>query len=69
MEHEHDSAGQALQRMRLLTNDYAPPADGCNTYHALFEGLRELEADLHRHIHLENNILFPRAALLEAGRG
>jgi regulator of cell morphogenesis and NO signaling len=65
MEHEHDSAGHALEEMRGLTANYTLPADACNTYRALFTGLRELEADLHQHIHLENNILFPRAAQLE----
>jgi len=62
MEHEHDSAGRALDRMRTTTGNYALPADACNSYRALFAGLQDLEADLHQHIHLENNILFPRAA-------
>lgn len=66
MEHEHDSAGAALARMRLLTGDFTPPEDACNTYRVLLDGLAELEADLHRHIHKENNILFPRASELEA---
>ncbi|MEP0841441.1 MAG: iron-sulfur cluster repair di-iron protein [Phycisphaerae bacterium] len=66
MEHEHDDAGAALTRMRRLTGGYAPPPEACNTYRALLDGLAELEADLHRHIHKENNILFPRAAALEA---
>ena len=65
MEHEHDSAGAALQTMRRLTQDYNLPDDACPTYRALFEGLKALEADLHMHIHLENNILFPRASQLE----
>lgn len=65
MEHEHDSAGAALARMRSLTGDFAPPEDACNTYRVLLDGLAELEADLHRHIHKENNILFPRASELE----
>ncbi len=65
MEHEHDGAGRALRTMRELTHDYAPPADACTTYRALYTGLEELEKDLHAHIHLENNILFPRAAELE----
>lgn len=65
MEHEHDNAGEAVAAMRRITGDYALPAGACNTYAALFHGLAELEADLHRHIHLENNILFPRAAALE----
>ena len=61
MEHEHDSAARALERMRTITENYTLPADACNSYRALFAGLQELEADLHQHIHLENNILFPRA--------
>jgi regulator of cell morphogenesis and NO signaling len=65
MEHEHDSAGRALEAMRQATGNYTLPADACNTYRALFHALGELEADLHQHIHLENNILFPRAAALE----
>ncbi len=58
---EHDDAGAALARMRELTNDFTPPAEACNTYRALFAGLAELEEDLHRHIHLENAVLFPQA--------
>jgi regulator of cell morphogenesis and NO signaling len=65
LEHEHDTAGHALRAMRELTQDYAPPADACTTFRALYAGLAELERDLHTHIHLENNILFPRAAELE----
>jgi regulator of cell morphogenesis and NO signaling len=61
MEHEHDDAGAALARLRALTDGYTPPADACPTYRALLDGLAELEADLHLHIHEENNILFPRA--------
>lgn len=66
MEHEHDSAGAALAQMRRLTNDFTPPADGCNTYRATLDSLAQLESDLHAHIHKENNILFPRAIELEA---
>jgi regulator of cell morphogenesis and NO signaling len=66
MEHEHDSAGVALARLRALTGGYAAPADACHTYRALLDGLAELEADLHLHIHKENNILFPRAHEAEA---
>lgn len=66
MEAEHDSAGGALESMRRLTEGYAPPEWACNTYRALLDGLRELELDLHQHIHKENNILFPRAMELEA---
>jgi regulator of cell morphogenesis and NO signaling len=71
MEHEHDDAGRALRAIRELTSDFEPPADACNTFRALYAQLEDLERDLHTHIHLENNILFPRAAELEqrlAGR-
>ena len=64
---EHDSAGAALERMRSLTKDYTPPEDACATFRAFYWGLAELERDLHRHIHLENNILFPKAVALESG--
>lgn len=64
MEMEHESAGEALRQMRQVTSDYQVPADGCTTYRALLGGLKEMEADLHQHIHLENNILFPRALKL-----
>lgn len=67
MMHEHDSAGNALARMREITSNYALPDGICNTFRALWFELQEMERDLHRHIHLENNILFPRAAKLEAG--
>jgi regulator of cell morphogenesis and NO signaling len=60
MEMEHESAGEALRLLRSFTNNYTVPEHACRTYRALFEGLQELEADLHIHIHLENNILFPR---------
>ena len=65
MEHEHAVAGQALAEMRRLTGGYQPPRDACNTFRVLYHQLEELESDLHTHIHLENNILFPRAAKLE----
>ncbi len=61
MMHEHDSAGHALRRLRELTNDYQPPDGACTTWRALWHGLAALETALHEHIHLENNILFPRA--------
>ncbi len=66
MEHEHDSAGQALEQIRKLTNGFQAPDDACGIWRAALTGLQELEADLHRHIHKENNILFPRAAELES---
>ncbi len=65
MEHEHESAGQALAKLREVTCDYALPADACPTFTAMFEELQRMEADLHQHIHLENNILFPRTIELE----
>ncbi len=65
MEHEHESAGQALAKLREVTHDYALPADACPTFRAMYEELQRMEADLHQHIHLENNILFPRAIELE----
>jgi regulator of cell morphogenesis and NO signaling len=65
MEHEHDSAGAALRELRSLSSDYSAPADGCLTYRTLYGAMAEFEADLHQHIHLENNVLFPRAVELE----
>jgi len=64
MIHEHDGAGAALHRLRELSGDFTPPESACSSYRALFAGLAELEADLHRHIHLENSVLFPRAKAL-----
>lgn len=61
MEHEHDDAGRALEEMRKLSSDYTPPGDACNTFRATLDGLAQLEADMHQHVHKENNILFPRA--------
>jgi len=66
MEHEHDSAGNALSRLRKLTNGFTPPEDACNTFRAWLDGLLEMETDLHEHIHEENNILFPRAQARES---
>ncbi|HVJ09012.1 MAG TPA: iron-sulfur cluster repair di-iron protein [Acidisarcina sp.] len=63
---EHDSAGAITAEFRSLSNGYQTPPGACPTYHALFDALREFEEDLHRHVHLENNILFPRAIELEA---
>lgn len=65
MEREHESAGGALVELRQLASDYAYPTYACSTVRALYDGLKALEADLHVHIHLENNILFPRAIALE----
>jgi regulator of cell morphogenesis and NO signaling len=66
MMHDHDSAGDALRAMRKLSSGYQPPPDGCESFRELYQSLQEFEADLHTHIHLENNILFPRAVELEA---
>jgi regulator of cell morphogenesis and NO signaling len=63
---EHDSAGELARQIRKATGDYTPPADACTSYKALYQDLREFEADLHQHVHLENNILFPRAVEMEA---
>lgn len=65
MEHEHDSAGIALRSMRDASNGYAAPPDACISYLTLYKALAAFEADLHQHIHLENNILFPRAIEME----
>lgn len=61
MESEHDEAGAYLASIRRLTNGYTVPADACGSYRAMLTGLEALESDTHRHIHKENNILFPRA--------
>jgi regulator of cell morphogenesis and NO signaling len=65
MEHEHASAGNALRVLRETSHDYAAPPDACVSYQTLYKALGEFEADLHQHIHLENNILFPRAIEME----
>ncbi|MFN8010928.1 MAG: iron-sulfur cluster repair di-iron protein [Holophagaceae bacterium] len=65
MEHEHDDVGELLHRIRDLSRDFALPEGACGSYQSLFMGLADLEADLHQHIHLENNVLFPKALSLE----
>lgn len=65
MELEHASAGEALRSLREDSNNYTAPADACATFQASYLALRAFEADLHQHIHLENNILFPKAIALE----
>jgi regulator of cell morphogenesis and NO signaling len=62
---EHDDAGDALKRIRNLTDEYTVPDDACSTYRATFDSLRELELDMHRHVHKENSILFPKVIELE----
>ncbi|MGH9616464.1 MAG: iron-sulfur cluster repair di-iron protein [Acidobacteriaceae bacterium] len=58
---DHDQAGNEFQALRKLTHNYTPPPSACPTWHALYRALEDLEFDLHQHVHLENNILFPRA--------
>ena len=66
MELEHTNAGDALSKIKELSNGYTPPEDACNTFKALYSELKEFEEDLHKHIHLENNILFPKSIELES---
>ena len=61
MMQEHDTEGERFRNISLLSNNYTPPSDACTTYKVAFELLKEFEEDLHLHIHLENNILFPKA--------
>ena len=68
MMQEHDGAGDALWSLRSTTGDYSVPEDACISYQTLYQALQDFEKDLHQHIHLENNILFPRASAMEAGR-
>jgi len=64
---DHDDAGELLARIRVLSSGYRPPDSACPTYRALYHDLEEFERDLHHHVHLENNILFPRALHIEQG--
>ncbi|GAB2499061.1 iron-sulfur cluster repair di-iron protein [Algoriphagus taiwanensis] len=66
MEEEHDTEGERFRRIERLTQGYTPPADACQTYRVAFSMLHEFEQDLHTHIHLENNLLFPKAQVLYA---
>lgn len=61
LEEEHDHAGHLLEEIRELTTNYTPPADACTTYRLSFASLQTFELDLHRHVHLENHVLFPKA--------
>jgi regulator of cell morphogenesis and NO signaling len=65
MELEHQAAGDLMAAIRELSRDFTPPDDACTTYGVSFKELEEFEADLHRHVHLENNVLFPKALELE----
>ena len=65
MESDHEAAGEILDQMKEMTNNYTPPAYACNSYQYLFKKLKELDEDLHQHIHLENNLLFSKALAIE----
>lgn len=65
MMHEHDNEGERFKKIETLSDHYQPPADACNTYKVTYALLQEFENDLHLHIHLENNILFPKAVEME----
>ena len=65
MKHEHNVEGERFRKIAEITDDYTPPADACNTYRVAFAMLQEFEDDLHRHIHIEHNILFPKSIELE----
>ena len=65
MMHEHEHEGERFRRIASLTNNYTLPEDACNTYEVTYKMLQEFEQDLHKHIHLESNILFPKAKALE----
>lgn len=69
MEHEHDIAGDLMRKIAELTDDYTLPKGACATYTVVYKVLNEFEQDLHTHIHLENNILFPRAIEMEQNAG
>jgi regulator of cell morphogenesis and NO signaling len=68
MTQEHDGAGYALRSLRSITSNYSIPQDACISYRTLYQALQDFEADLHQHIHLENNVLFPRAIAMEGKR-
>lgn len=63
---DHEEAGELIARIRELSNDFTPPADGCTTYHILYQNLEGFEQNLHKHVHLENNVLFKKAEKLIA---
>ncbi|MGH9932250.1 MAG: iron-sulfur cluster repair di-iron protein [Pyrinomonadaceae bacterium] len=65
---EHEMAGEILRELRQTSSDYAVPADGCISYQTFYQALEAFEKDLHQHIHLENNVLFPRAMEMEGKR-
>ena len=65
MEDEHDDAGASMKKIRKLSDNFTPPEDACTTYCLLYENLEAYEKDLHKHVHLENNLLFPKSLKLE----
>jgi regulator of cell morphogenesis and NO signaling len=65
---EHDRVGELLAELRTATDGFAVPADGCASFHACYQGLADLEADTHLHVHKENNLLFPAVVRLERER-
>jgi regulator of cell morphogenesis and NO signaling len=67
MIHEHETAAALLEQMRALSGEFAPPPDACPTFVGFYDGLAAFERDLHRHVHLENNLLFPQAIEMEQG--
>jgi regulator of cell morphogenesis and NO signaling len=69
MVEEHDAEGERFRRIAGLSNNYTPPEEACNTYKAAYVLLKEFEKDLHLHIHLENNILFPKTIKQEKNAG
>jgi regulator of cell morphogenesis and NO signaling len=68
MEHEHDHAGTTMEKIRVLTGNYFAPDDACTTFRVALASLQAFESDLHHHVHLENNILFPKAIALHGGK-
>jgi regulator of cell morphogenesis and NO signaling len=64
---EHEDTGEQLGELRSLTSGYRPPSNACVSYRAFYKALEELESDIHQHVHLENNVLFPMAERLAAG--
>jgi regulator of cell morphogenesis and NO signaling len=65
LEAEHDEAGEIMAQLEVLSNGFVPPADACTTYRVYFQNLKAFRDDLHKHVHLENNILFVKARELE----
>jgi len=65
LESDHDEAGNIMYEIRMLTDNYTPPQDACTTFKVTLAELKEFEEDLHKHVHLENNILFPKAIQYE----